>query len=114
MTCAVLLTVPGKPLNVNGYSPNSNSITVFWDHPLPQDRNGVIVNYTVLSQKDTEMNMTSTNSNDTMLTLTDLDVFTNYTITVIAHTRVGPGEVSNMIKRPTQNSSEFLTYCNDS
>ena len=108
---AVLLTAPAVPQSVDGYSPSSTSIVVSWDHPLPQDQNGLIVNYTVLSQLEQELNMTSTNGNRTTLTLTDLDVFTNYTISVMAHTSAGAGDPSAEIVIRTLNDSEYLSGC---
>ena len=102
------LTVPGVPENVTGNSPNSTSISVSWDHPLPQDQNGVILNYTVVSQLDNEINRTSTKNNSTMLTLTDLNIFTEYSIFVIAHTSVGAGNISTTITVWTLNDSKCL------
>ena len=107
----VLLAAPAVPQSVDGSSPSSTSIVVSWDHPLPQDQNGLIVNYTVLSQLEQELNMTSTNGNGTTLTLSDLDVFTNYTISVMAHTSAGAGDPSAEIMIRTLDGSEFFSGC---
>ena len=64
------------------------------------------------------MNMTSTNNNNTMLTLTGLDEFAEYNITVTANTAAGAGTPSPAITVQTLDkgvpiaTSQFTTWSN--
>ena len=64
------------------------------------------------------MNMTSTNNNNTMLTLTGLDGFAEYNITVTAYTAAGAGTPSPAITVQTLDkgvsiaTSQFTTWSN--
>ena len=88
-------------------SPSSTSLLVTWDHPLAPDRNGVITGYTVIRQKDSEINMTELFSNDTSQLLVDLVPFTEYNITVAGNTSAGQGEFTVPVIMRTLNDSEW-------
>ena len=87
-------------------SPNSTSLQVTWDHPLPPDRNGVITNYTV-RQTGSEIIMIELPNNDTSLLLTDLMPFTVYSITVAGSTSAGRGEFTTPVTARTRIDSEW-------
>ncbi|XP_074611679.1 receptor-type tyrosine-protein phosphatase F-like isoform X2 [Acropora palmata] len=85
------------PSNVTGHSPSSTSIFVQWDQVPTEDQNGVIQSYTVI-YKMLEVcpglvtrNKTTSDNN---FTLTGLNKYTNYSITVFASTVKGNGIVS--------------------
>ena len=84
------------PASVNGHNASSTSISVQWDEVPAQDQNGVIVGHTVTfialpsGTKQTK-NVTAPAS---QTTLTGLNEFTNYSITVFASTSKGSGNAS--------------------
>ncbi|XP_068677578.1 phosphatidylinositol phosphatase PTPRQ-like isoform X2 [Montipora foliosa] len=84
------------PDNVHKYNTSSTSIVVQWDQVPPPDQNGVILSYTVtyralasMSEK-TELVSAPTRA----ATLTGLNEYTNYSITVFASTSKGDGNKS--------------------
>ncbi|XP_044163802.1 receptor-type tyrosine-protein phosphatase delta-like isoform X2 [Acropora millepora] len=88
-----------SPANVSGRAINSTSILVSWrEVPFP-DQNGVIQSYTVtyraLSNSSEKTKKVTAPANQT--TLTDLNKYTNYSITVFASTSKGKGNRSTAI-----------------
>lgn len=77
------------------------SAVLSWQAPLLEDRNGIIISYTI--------NLTSLNtgltqqliSTTTNLTLTNLAPFTTYTCIIAASTAIGLGPFSNTINIQT-------------
>ncbi|XP_015750201.1 PREDICTED: phosphatidylinositol phosphatase PTPRQ-like [Acropora digitifera] len=87
------------PSNVNGHNASSTSIFVSWGQvPFP-DQNGVIVSYTVayraLPSGSTQTKTVTAPRSQT--TLTDLNEYTNYSITLFASTSKGDGNQSTPI-----------------
>lgn len=67
------------------------SIKLTWDPPLMQNRNGIIVNYTIfITVDDTTTVEIMTTATDTIIT-DQIKPFTIYTCSVAANTRVGRG-----------------------
>ena len=104
------LTGPNaSPTNVSGRAINSTSILVSWGEvPFP-DQNGVILSYTVTyrwqpSGPAQTQNVTAPAS---QTTLTDLNEYTNYRITVFASTSKGEGNKSTPFVVITDEDSEF-------
>ena len=92
------LTAPNAPPDdISGYNTSSTSIFVDWsDVPLP-DRNGIIRSYTVSYTALEPNGATKTQfvpAPTTQATLTGLNEYTNYSITVFASTSKGPGNIS--------------------
>ena len=94
------LTGPNaSPENVTGHATNSTSILVSWGEVPFSDQNGVIRSYTVTYRA------LSSNSSQTknvtaparQATLTGLNKYTNYSITVFASTSKGGGNQSTPI-----------------
>ena len=101
------------PSNVQGRNTSSTSILVQWGDVPAADQNGIILSYTVTYKAlpggtpKTEVVIAPT----TEVTLTDLNEFTNYSITVFASTVKGAGNDSEPIIVVTDEDSK-LKYCN--
>ena len=98
------------PSNVTGHNASSTSIFVSWGQvPFP-DQNGVIVSYTVnytwLPSGPLQTKTESAAANQT--TLTGLNEYTNYSITVFASTSKGAGNQSTPIVVITDEDSKFV------
>ena len=81
-----------------------------WDHPLPQDRNGIITDYLIYVQiRDgyEDISMRNTNSNETIFKVENLEEFTEYNISVAAVTGAGEGNETGKVIQRTLNDSEL-------
>ncbi|XP_044172445.1 protein sidekick homolog [Acropora millepora] len=82
--------------NVSGYSTSSTSIFVMWDQVPAEYQSGAILYYTVtyraLPSGSVQTKNVTAPANQT--TLTDLDKYTNYSISVFASTIKGVGNVN--------------------
>lgn len=92
-------TVPGSPPdNVSAEVQSSTSVLVTWEDIPLIDQNGVIMIYEVLYEPLETFNGTITeqkiNTTNHFITLTDLEEFINYSISVRGFTVVGPGNYS--------------------
>lgn len=87
------------PSHVQGHNKSSTSILVQWGDVPPADQNGIILNYTVnyaALPNGTSINeVVHATAKET--TLTGLNEYTNYSITVFASTSKGGGNVSKPI-----------------
>ena len=108
--CSFLTEPNAPPANVNGYSVSSTSIFVSWGDVPISDQNGVIVSYTVtyrrLASGPAQTKSVSAPAHQT--TLTGLNEFTNYSITVFASTSKGGGNESTPIVIITDEDSKFV------
>ena len=101
------------PSNVQGRNTSSTSILFQWGDVPAADQNGIILSYTVTYKAlpggtpKTKVVIAPT----TEVTLTDLNEFTNYSITVFASTVKGAGNDSEPIIVITDEDSK-LKYCN--
>ncbi|KAK2567085.1 Hemicentin-1 [Acropora cervicornis] len=89
--------VPGLPSNVALTSESEESIVVNIKPPAPEERNGVIIGYTVFYRQTKLLPNTdflSVNTSNSTLRLFNLTVFTEYSIKAAAHTSVGQGKTS--------------------
>ena len=109
-----MTAVPGSPPdNVNTTAISPTEIMVTWDIVPEIDQNGVITMYEVLYVPletfggaigdNTTIVMT-----ERMATLTDLQEYVNYTISVRAYTSVGAGPYSDGMIVRTQEDSESI------
>ena len=104
------ITEPNAPPdNVTKFNTSSTSIVVQWDQVPPADQNGVILSYTVTYRalgdmlEKTEDVPASTRA----ATLTGLNEYTNYSITVFASTSKGGGTTSAPIIVRTDEDSKY-------
>ena len=92
-----------------GNNASSTSIFVQWGSVPPDNQNGIIVSYTVsytaLPNGSEQTKVVNASANET--TLTGLNKFTNYSITVLASTSKGGGNVSKPIIVITDEDSKF-------
>ena len=90
---------------------SSTSIRVTWDIVPLVDQNGIIQTYEVLyvplETFDGAIGPLSVNVTQRMATLTDLQEYVNYTISVRAYTSVGAGPYSDGVTVITQQDSEL-------
>lgn len=85
--------VPSAPLNMKAYATSSTSIYVSWEEP--EVTNGMIQRYKVYYMEgNMEHNKDTPN---TEITLTELSVYTNYSIWIVANNQNGPGTATNEI-----------------
>ena len=108
------LTEPNAPpADVRGNNASSTSILVQWEEVPAADQNGIILSYTVtykalLNGIELTKNVTAPT---TEATLTNLNEYTNYSITVFAWTAKGAGNVSAAIIVITDEDSEYTGTC---
>ena len=98
------------PPNVRGTNKSSTSILVEWDQLPEKDQTGFILSYTVtytpLPNGPTKTKNVTTSENQA--TLTGLNEYTNYSITVFASTSKGRGNESTPIVVITDEDSKFV------
>ena len=100
-----------SPEHVRGRNTSSTSILVQWDDVPKRDQNGIILSYTV-TYKTLPGGTPKTMVVDTkQVTLTGLNEYTNYSITVFASTFKGNGNVSEPIIVITDEDSKFVFIC---
>ena len=96
------------PSNVWGQNSSSTSIFVQWSNVPAADQNGAILSYTVtykvLPAESPQTKVVSAPT--THVTLTDLNEYTNYSITVFASTIKGNGNLSEPIVVITDEDSK--------
>ena len=98
------------PQNVRGRHTSSTSILVQWDDVPKRDQNGIILSYTV-TYKTHPGGTPKTEVVDIptkQVTLTGLNEYTNYSITVFASTFKGDGNVSEPIIVITDEDSKLF------
>ena len=87
------------PFNVRGHNTSSTSIFVTWDDVLAADKNGIITSYNITYHSLTENHSSSTTVDhpNRQVILIGLREFVNYSITVSASTKIGPGPTSDVV-----------------
>ena len=105
---------PPTAVAVNGVS--STTIMVSWG-PVPLiDQNGIITEYEVMYEPletfngSIETQTANVSGSDMTITLTGLEEFVNYSISVRAYTSVGAGPYSNEGFAVTNESGEYTGY----
>ena len=93
----ICYTAPSAtPVNLSGTNTSSTSILISWE-PLPvDDRNGVILGYNVTYESN-DSDLVHTNTIDAMINITDLLVYTDYTVSVAAYTSIGNGPIDSIV-----------------
>ncbi|XP_077331835.1 receptor-type tyrosine-protein phosphatase S isoform X18 [Lithobates pipiens] len=90
------------PQDVKCVSTKSTTILVSWQPPPPESHNGILAGYSVrygaLDSEDPEVKeVQDIPSETTEILLEALEKWTEYRITVVAHTAVGPGPESSPV-----------------
>ena len=87
------------PMNVSGHNTSSTSIFIIWNDIPAAEQNGIITSYNITYHSLTEnhSNSTTVDFPDRQVTLTGLKNFVNYSITVSASTKIGPGPASKPV-----------------
>ncbi|XP_053228593.1 receptor-type tyrosine-protein phosphatase S isoform X4 [Podarcis raffonei] len=90
------------PQDVKCVSTRSTAILVSWRPPPAESQNGVLngysVRYRALDSEDTEpREVTNIHASTNQILLESLEKWTEYRITVVAHTMVGPGPESSPV-----------------
>ena len=98
------------PANVTGRNLSSRSIFVQWNEVPAADQNGVILSYTVtfMALPNGSQQTHNVTAPTTHATLTGLNEYTNYSITVFASTIKGGGNKSAPIIVITDEDSKFM------
>ena len=98
-----------SPSYVQGHNTSSTSILVQWREVPEADQNGVILSYTVTYKAllDGSPQTKIVSAPTTQVTLTGLNEYTNYSITVFASTIRGGGLVSDPTFVVTAQDSKF-------
>ena len=108
--CCFLTEPNAPPASVAGHNASSTSIFVSWGQVPFLHRNGVILSYTVtyraLPSGSSQTRNVTAPANQT--TLTGLNEYTNYSITVFASTSKGGGNQSTPIVIITDQDSKFV------
>ena len=100
------------PSNVSAMAVSSTVISVMWQEVAAIDRNGIIIHYEVMYNREFDvMNQSSfTDGNIRILNITGLDEFADYNISVRAYTSVGPGPYSQAEREMTEEDGEVIYY----
>ena len=89
---------------------NSSSLSVTWEPPEKDKRNGMIVNYTVcMSHEESEPCFKEQTTKEKMLVIGSLNASTKYYVRVLASTKVGHGPYSES-RGKFINGSKFSLY----
>ncbi|CAB3995740.1 tyrosine- phosphatase Lar-like isoform X1 [Paramuricea clavata] len=92
----------GPPLNVAVTAESSSSLSVTWEPPEKDKRNGMIVNYTVcISHEGNKPCFKEQTTKQKMLIIRNLIASTKYYVRVLASTKVGFGNYSETIGKFT-------------
>ena len=84
---------------------SSSSLSVTWEPPEKDKRNGIIVSYTVcISHEESEPCFKKQTTKEKMLVIGSLNVSTKYYVPVFASTKVGPGPYSESKGKLTNES----------
>ena len=98
------------PTDVRGHETGSTSVFVQWRALPPAEQNGTILSYTVTFKAlpDGSPQTKVVSAPTTRVTLTGLNEYTNYSITVFTSNVYGNGKSSNPIIVITDESSKLL------
>ena len=106
MSILYLYLAPSSPPGNISLSPNnSRSIIVTWNHPLPAEINGIIIDYSINITSTTSSSSFLIGSNATQYVIGSLKPYVSYSCIIAAHTSVGQGPFSNSISLTTPEDS---------
>ena len=91
-----LVAPSGPPVNITAQATSARSVSITWNPPADEDRNGIILSYIVnITDEETreQMHLTSVSQS---LNVTGLMPFTTYLCNVAASTAIGTGPFSTV------------------
>ena len=105
-----MLEPDGAPQNVRGQNSSSTSILVMWDQVPADQRNGIIIGYTITyqSQLENDNGNFQVDGSVRQRELPNLKEYVNYKITVFAFTAIGSGPPSHPIVVTTDQDSKLF------
>ena len=91
--CLILFLAPeGPPQNVKVTAESPSALSVTWEPPEEDKRNGEIVNYTVcISHEENKPCFEKYTIKEKVIVIGNLNAATKYYVRVFASTKVGPG-----------------------
>ena len=105
-------TVPsGFPQDVSVDSATSQSVDISWSPPLLEERNGIITSYTVTVSRQGSDSPIQIASPTTSISVSMLNPFTSYTVTVAALTSIGVGPPSTLLTFRTAEDGKGACMC---
>lgn len=102
--CTLCLVPSAAPQNVVIESVLSKSFRINWQPPDNEHQNGIITEYSINIVNFESENITHLDVTDTDITVSNLQPFTQYEVTVAAHTSAGRGPFSAIQIVQTQES----------
>ena len=88
---------------------SSSSLSVTWEPPEKDKRNGMIVSYTVcISHEESKPCFREQTTREKMLVIASLNASTKYYVRVLASTKVGPGNYSESKGKRTNGGKFFV------
>ena len=107
-----------SPENVTAVAVSSTEIEVTWEEVSEIDQNGIItfyeVEYTPQMTFEGQILVNSTNTTYLNTTLTGLEEYVQYDISVRAYTSVGPGPYSDPVTERTLEDGRITVYVSQS
>ena len=108
----MILVVPsGAPESFTAVSTGVTTVSLAWQLPRPEHRNGIIIGYTVSLSSVSSAETRRVTTTDTNLTVTSLSPYTIYECVVAAYTSIGDGPPSSIILVRTDETSRFFFSC---
>ena len=90
-----------------GTARTSRSAILAWDPPLPEEQNGVIINYVInVTEADSGVSFQLFSTNTTLL-VESLFPFTTYNLLIAASTSVGTGPFSMLLTLQTPEDGTY-------
>ena len=98
-------------MNVKITAESLLSLSVTWEPPEENKRNGEIVNYTVcISHEETKSCFEEYTTKEKMMIIKNLNASTKYYVRVLASTKVGPGVFSEWTSEFTNKGKYFFIF----
>ena len=98
----------GAPQSFTAISTGITTISLAWQLPLPEERNGIITGYTVSLSSVSSAETRRLTTTATNLTVTSLTPYTTYECIIAAFTSIGEGPPSSIILVQTAETSKFF------
>ena len=93
-----IIAPSAAPVSLSGMNLTSTNLSISWEPPPIDDQNGIILGYNVTYTPDNGVSKDTT-TNDTMIVINDLLIYTDYNVSVAAHTSVGTGPFDSIVVR---------------